>query len=59
MTEIDIDVAIDQTTKKLVDTLRASGLSVGIMMLILGDIMHSMMLEKMAPPEKREKDGTD
>ena len=44
--KIDIDVMIDQTESKLVEVLSNSGLTVGIMMLILGDIMQTLRIQK-------------
>jgi hypothetical protein len=44
--KIDIDVMIDQTANKLVEVLSNSGLTVGIMMLILGDIMQTLRIQK-------------
>lgn len=44
--KIDIDVMIDQTTDRLVEVLSNSGLTVGIMMLILGDIMQTLRIQK-------------
>ena len=43
---IDIDVVIDQTTQKLIDVLSSSGLTVGIMVLIIGDILHTLQIQK-------------
>ena len=46
--KVDIDIIIDQTTDRLVNVLSNSGLTVGIMMLILGDIMQTLRIQKEA-----------
>jgi hypothetical protein len=43
---IDIDVVIDQTTQKLIDVLSSSGLTAGIMVLIIGDLLHTLQIQK-------------
>lgn len=63
--KIDIDIVIDQTTQKLIETLSTSGLTVGIMMLIVGDIMHTLQMQKESKmmhqmdAGKEEANGTD
>lgn len=55
--KIDIDIVIDQTGEKIIDVLSRSGLTVGIMMLIIRDIMHTLEIQKTNKMMKAKEDS--
>ncbi len=57
---MEVDKKISETTEKVLDALNSSGLTLGIMNLILKDILHTINAQMQVNLHKEdETDGTD
>ena len=57
---MEVDKKISETTEKVLDALNSSGLTLGIMSLILKDILHTIEVQIQVNLHKEESvNGTD
>lgn len=57
---MEVDKKISETTEKVLDALNSSGLTLGIMSLILKDILHTIDAQMQVNLHKEESvNGTD